>query len=222
LSKLKRQSAPTARPDNWLPDLDVCEGVAGLAETWPGRCFEIACRLLDTGVDAHAVYGLYSGWVSPAGYYAGRAHIGHHRHGWLVLADGRVFDPTRWVFENVAPYLFVGFDERDEYDVEMRRLRRALGFDAEQCPPFAAGGPMTRPPANLGGDPVVLAFVGQHCPGALGGVVSFDQLHWLAHQDPAFLGEAARPLFEAIVRAGYQACIPLAARDEVLGRTRGS
>lgn len=43
-------------------------------------------------------------------------------HGWVLMPDGRIFDPTRWTFEAKSPYLYVGPD-RDEYDKGSNQLR---------------------------------------------------------------------------------------------------
>lgn len=37
-----------------------------------------------------------------------RSKAGFCRHGWVELEDGCVLDPTRWVFEHVEPYIYVG------------------------------------------------------------------------------------------------------------------
>jgi hypothetical protein len=42
-------------------------------------------------------------------------------HGWVLLPDGNVFDPTRWVFEGILPYLYEG--PADFYDEGRNRFR---------------------------------------------------------------------------------------------------
>jgi hypothetical protein len=34
------------------------------------------------------------------------------KHRWLVIADGRIVDPLRWVKEKVDPYVWVGRNTR--------------------------------------------------------------------------------------------------------------
>lgn len=80
-----------------LPTLAACERTLGeKAETWKGRCFEIASRLVREGlVSGHAVYGHWRGDVAKGSMFYGNT-CGFVQHGWVVLADGRIFDPTRW------------------------------------------------------------------------------------------------------------------------------
>lgn len=101
----KRRTRP-----NRLPTLAECEKALGeKAETWAGRCYEIASRIVKAGlVDGEAVYGHWIGRVHPRSYFGKRANLPFVAHGWVLLKDGRVLDPTRWAFEAVEPYLFVG------------------------------------------------------------------------------------------------------------------
>lgn len=94
-----------------LPTLEECErALKEKASTWVARCYEISCRIVAAGlVDGEAVYGHWIGDVAPGSYFSERSRaLGFVNHGWVLLKDGRVLDPTRWVFENVAPYLYVG------------------------------------------------------------------------------------------------------------------
>lgn len=84
-------------------------------EQWKGNCFAVASKVVDAGlVQGVAVYGHYAGRVSHArgAYYA---KSGSTQHGWVNLMDGRIFDLTRWVFENKKPYLHLG-PRSAEYD----------------------------------------------------------------------------------------------------------
>lgn len=88
------------------------EKVAGPVKNWPGNCYAIACAIAKAGlVDGEAVYGHWIGTVHPKSMFYSRSRAGFCRHGWVQLSDGRVLDATRWVFENVAPYIYVGDPE---------------------------------------------------------------------------------------------------------------
>jgi hypothetical protein len=98
------------KPLSW-PTLEQCERALGeKAKTWVARCYEISCRIVAAGlVDGTAVYGHWVGDVSPQSYFASRSRsLPFVNHGWIVLNNGRVLDPTRWVFEAVPPYIYVG------------------------------------------------------------------------------------------------------------------
>lgn len=94
-----------------LPTLEECERALGeKAKAWVARCYEISYRIVAAGlVDGEAVYGHWTGDLAPGSYFARlKRGIPFVPHGWIQLKDGRVLDPTRWVFEDVAPYLYVG------------------------------------------------------------------------------------------------------------------
>lgn len=74
---------------------------------WPGRCFDVARALLrESVIDGHAAYGLWTGPVVPSAFFDGKA--AQVRHGWIVTSEGRIVDPTRFVFERTAPYIYCG------------------------------------------------------------------------------------------------------------------
>lgn len=94
-------------PDADLPTLAACEAVAGPAAGWATRCHEVALKInAGLALGWREVYGMYTGRVKPGGPFDPARPA--QRHGWLVTPAGRVFDPTRWVFERRPPYLYVG------------------------------------------------------------------------------------------------------------------
>lgn len=76
------------------------------ASKWKGNCYGIAGALVAKKlVEGVAVYGLYHGHIAKTSMFAGQPFA---RHGWVLAPDGTVIDPTRWVFEDVEPYIFEG------------------------------------------------------------------------------------------------------------------
>jgi hypothetical protein len=74
---------------------------------WPGRCFEIARALVRvTDIEGRPVYGFWTGPVAPSKIFDGTAN--RVRHGWVLTPEGQIIDPTRFVFERAAPYVYVG------------------------------------------------------------------------------------------------------------------
>ena len=84
-------------------DLTLAQAEAALGEPaarWEMRCYEIASRLVHArAVEGKAVYGHWRGPVHPAAPFTSVVVV---RHGWINLPDGRICDPTRWVFEQVT------------------------------------------------------------------------------------------------------------------------
>lgn len=108
----------------------------GTPDTWISNCYYMACVAVEQcRVPGDAVYGLWKGPVHPQSYFHGKGVVGFIRHGWVQLDDGRVLDPTRWVFEAAAPYVYVGAN--DHYDEGANQLREmtmrpAPAWDAEE------------------------------------------------------------------------------------------
>lgn len=95
----------------------VTKIVGDVPDKWKGRCFEIASIVANSGLlpEAVAVFGHWTGLIQPQSFFSDRRNLGWTNHGWIVLPGGIVVDPTRWVFENAQPYIFVGqHDEGSE------------------------------------------------------------------------------------------------------------
>lgn len=168
---------------------------------WPGNCYAIACALVRCGaVEGRAVYGHYLGPVAPGTMFDGKPII---QHGWVETADGRIVDPTRWVFEDVAPYLF----EADacaatDYDEGGNVFRGAcLG----QPPAHDPGGrvvPIEDPEAKV----LVSGLLGRE---GIQEALCTAELHWLGNQLPHALGNRASALYAFLARVGERGWIPI-------------
>lgn len=180
-------------------------------ESWRGQCFGIATALVEKGlVPGHAVYGHYLGRVSPQSVpFGSRRQVPFQAHGWVVLPDGRILDPTRWVFEAKSPYLFIGPYDNPEYDEGGNRLRTLMRGPAVADPPAART--ITLPLLGEAAAFARLAF-GHDSPFGL------NEARWLAHTAPAEAGLAIAGLYEALVAANLVALIPFDNRMAVLGR----
>lgn len=103
---------------------DAEHAVGQPTRTWPGKCYGIADALLESDLieQGELRYGHFVGNVSDDCKLFPSSRP-FHQHGWIELPDGTVVDPTRWVFEHVAPYIYVG--DADDYDVGGNRWRYA-------------------------------------------------------------------------------------------------
>lgn len=109
--------------------------VLGPPKKWEGHCSEVAKAVVDflPAGEASMVRGLWVGPVAEGTMFSGRPVSGHS---WVKISDGRVVDPTRWVFEGQAPYVYVG-PQDEHYDENGSSLREALmgpapAWDAEE------------------------------------------------------------------------------------------
>jgi hypothetical protein len=83
-------------------------------ERWKGNCYHISCQIVKSGIiKGKAVFGKYYGQVDDQSMFAGGIFI---NHGWIETPEGKIIDPTRWVFENKEPYIFETDKNNKDYD----------------------------------------------------------------------------------------------------------
>lgn len=190
-------------------------------EEWPGNCYGIATAFVKAGLirNARAVYGHYYGPVHRQSmFWVPYSKAGWCRHGWIFAkSEGSIVDPTRWVFENVAPYIHVGRDS-DEYDEGGSRLRAALlrpppAYD-EMLPKNVEPRPITLKMSKAAMDHVRSLFQGLI---RKDGVMSQSQTFWLANLPVQMLKPHAASIMKALVKAKLSATIPIDNYRAVLG-----
>jgi hypothetical protein len=178
-------------------------------DDWKGNCFAIATQIVEKGlVEGRAVYGHWLGPVAKDSFFAHRRKLPFIQHGWILLKDGRILDPTRWVFEATKPYLYVGEDDEDYYDEGGDRLRTAM-TQARPVPKWKPDGQMG-PKLKLTAKETafVRSLLGDGA-GPVGKPLTREQLFWLANAPYALLGEHAKAIFLAIKGARLGALIPI-------------
>jgi hypothetical protein len=79
-------------------------------EDWPGHCYCIAMAMWRhprIKLMGAVHYGKWLGEIAPGSFYDDekKAMAGH---AWIEEVDGTIIDPTRYVFEGVRPYIYVG------------------------------------------------------------------------------------------------------------------
>lgn len=88
-------------------------------KNWAGNCYGVAEAIVKSGlVRGTPVYGMWTGRIATTSIFANRIKLGFTHHGWITLPNGKVMDPTRWVFEDVKPYIFVGEKEYSCFDFQ--------------------------------------------------------------------------------------------------------
>lgn len=194
-------------------ELEDIEELVGPADTWPGRCHEIAlaaASLIDDGV---AVYGHYHGPVDPDGWWGSAADRPFIQHGWVKLDNGGVLDPTRWAFEDDEPELAI-FDEweaEDDYDEGGNRTRAML----MQPPPSWDPSQKTVSLSVPKGTEVEMALntlfgEDQHGSDEHGGyVVTVRQAGWLANVPYDMLAPHTKAIYKMLDDAGLGAFVPI-------------
>lgn len=186
-----------------LDVLEVADAIGEPVHTWPDRCHEIALAIVATGLapGSYTRYGLYHGPIAPTGYFANRPLV---RHGWIVQVPARgtryeIIDPTRWVFEDVEPYVYFGPDS-DDYDLGAGSTRRGT------TPPAFSVTERTYRLDGLDGQTrrFVLGLLRHDTR-----LVSYSQLFWLANRPPDELGEHAPAIYEWLGCQRLRGLIPI-------------
>ena len=178
---------------------------------WAGKCHAVALAAASLIDGAVAVYGHYVGDVSPDSVFYDHSVPGFVRHGWVLLPDGTVLDPTRWVFEARVPYLYVG--PATDYDEGGNRLRTAMLGEPPSFDPDDGV-------VNIGPDMLeagAFALVEQilrlellfddeqYTPGD----VTRSQLQWLAHVDPDRMQGHADAIYGMLDSLQLGALVPI-------------
>lgn len=178
------------------------EAIFGPAKSWEGRCYEMACAFVNKGlVKGVPVYGHWVGWIADNSIFSNRKGVPFVQHGWINLSDGskRVVDPTRWVFEGVPPYIFLG-ENLGEYDEGGNKWREAMRRPPPEFNPESQRVPL------LFGDKAVK----DHVNSLLGGPpwYTMEMLFWLANLPFQDHGKYVVQVYEAICEAGESVAIP--------------
>jgi hypothetical protein len=184
---------------------------------WAGNCYAVACAVAGQArrVRGRPAYGHYLGEVRPGSRFFGRQVV---HHGWVVLEDGGVLDPTRWEFEQVAPYLHWADGVGAEYDEGGNALRDAMERPA---------------PARVRADKLV-SVGARDLPVAtrrwmereLGmrertlDALTVNQVFWFANLSLRRLGAHARPIFSWLARRGREQAVPIDNFRLVMGEGR--
>lgn len=130
-----------------------------------------------------------------------------------------IVDPTRWVFECVAPYVYdeiKGYRQESEYDIG-GNIMRSLLRGKFPCP---AGAPRyirlfdTMPP-HIG--EALCSIAGLTTKNVWEIELTLQQTVWFANLSPTLLGNCAAPLYMRLIYLSKAAFIPIDNRRLILG-----
>jgi hypothetical protein len=181
---------------------------------WAGNCYGIVTAMIEQGImEGESVYGHYHGPIDSESLFKNRIWT---QHGWIIQKDGTIVDPTRWVFENGAPYIYrngPGEKNDREYDRGGNRIRNEF---RRPMPQFSKKlKPLPKSKKLKFDTPETEAWVRNVLDEPPSW--TYEQLHWLATMDPKDLGPSAEPVYSALVGAGLGALIPIDNRRMILG-----
>lgn len=189
---------------------EIAKKIGVLLKEWPGKCHQIAALLLEHGLfEGELRYGHYHGTISPESIFGDRPFT---HHGWIEQGV-KIVDPTRWVFECVEPYIYVGFNN-DEYDfggnyVREQYMRPCPDYDPKQSPKqqifdFSVLSEESQ---------VIIRELTQRAS-----ILSLWQLAWIANAPLHFLQPQAKEIYQWIADLGLPGFIPFDNRKLILGK----
>lgn len=182
------------------------------AAKWKGRCFEIASAMVRAKlVRGTPVYGHWIGPIARTSHFADRRTLGFTNHGWVLVDEPTqlIVDPTRWVFEDRAPYIFVGSGaDTLPYDEGGNKLRAALNRPPPGFDPTGKSVPLEKHLSTEGRQLLTL-MLGESGKDRPRGMLSMNQMFWLANQPFDAFGEKVREFYDAIAAVGRGALIPI-------------
>lgn len=183
------------------PSIAECvERIGVPIERWAGNCHGIASDFLETGLpEAFDIKRLVRGhWLGEVAagtlFDNGSSFV---PHSWISLGPHLVCDPTRFVFEGAAPYVYIGPDTHYDPGGQMLRLEHYA----------------TRPrPLAAPGEPLYDIRIDAELARALdlpGTMLAKCQVFWLANLPLAAFGTDAGSMLHAIAEAGFKSFIPV-------------
>jgi len=94
-----------------IPDIEAAIDLP--VEKWVRKCYGVAKACVDKGLmpeGSEPAYGVWRGPVHSNSVFFDRSVVfGRVRHGWVVLPDETIFDPTQWTLSQPGePFLFQG------------------------------------------------------------------------------------------------------------------
>ena len=172
---------------NNLDPQQVANAIGWPVLRWPSNCYAVAVAIQEAGlVRGSTRYGLYHGHIDPMSIFGSRTFT---HHGWIERRQ-TIYDPTRWVFENVAPYIYVGPKDDKDYDFGGNYIRKLY---ARPCPAYIKKKSYVAPVELR---PFIKLWMGKMYYGD--GMIGGAQTIWLANLPLNILGDRARPLYEWI------------------------
>lgn len=168
---------------------------------WEGNCYGIACQMLVHDVlEGRPCYGHYHGEIAPNTLFSDRPIV---QHGWIETKDGYIVDPTRWVFENVSPYIFTKKKSlAKEYDEGGQRL---LKLTMLPIPDHDS----SKTVCSIDDEKMAFLISSMLKRKNIQNNLTMMECHWLGKQPLDILGDNAKNLYQFMINKNQSAWIPL-------------
>ena len=181
-------------------------------DDWPGNCHAVACAVRDL-VPVKGMRIARGHWIGRVSRSSVYHQGGIQQHSWLLAADGRILDPTRWAITSPkTPFIYLG--PCDHYDEGGRYTAARTG------PGFPGRGPdFSRQISTLtAADRADLArLAGYSDPAKASDHALSEDILRKARLDPDEI-TACADLYRLIDRAGLKSVIPIDSWTRVMDR----
>lgn len=179
----------------------VSEKIGIPLNDWAGNCYGIACQMLVHEVlEGRPCYGHYHGKIAPNTLFSDRPIV---QHGWIETKDGYIIDPTRWVFENVEPYIFTNKKNlAKEYDEGGQRLLKLT------MPPIPEHD-SSKAICSIDDKKMAFLISSMLKRKNVQTQLTVMECHWLGKQPLDMLGDNAKDLYQFMIDKNQSAWIPL-------------
>lgn len=172
---------------------------------WPANCYAVAvaihqAKLVPPGSTCR--YGVWWGPILSKKHFRNQTFA---HHGWIELPDGRIYDPTRFVFEDAKPYVWVGENDEGHYDIAGQRLNQTF---YQEFPARKEPGILLTPKQR--------ADLALFMPSVKDEDPDFGQMMWLAHMPVEQMGNKAERILRIFEELKLSALVPLDVRRYVL------
>lgn len=192
--------------DEETPDYLDVEAIAKAinweTKKWVANCYAVSCAIVEAGlVKGKAVFGKYHGKIHEDSFFDQAPFT---NHGWILTEDGKILDPTRWVFEAVEPYMYVTTPDDKEYDRGSNVIRDVIA-SIQEAPIFDDSGRVI----DVKDEEVenyLSMLLGKN---KVANKISLNQAMCIASSSINTLGNAAKPLFTWFEANGLKAFVPI-------------
>lgn len=200
-----------------IPSIEeLSKGMKYPIKNWPGNCYAVSCALSEylnknkILENTKPVYGAYFGKVHEKSIFR-QSEIGVN-HGW-VSYDGLVIDPTKWVFTNTKPEIYIGMQNEDYDQAGQRRKHikdKILGnnnFDIIRTkgPNFDEKSKIDEFNFNNNTKELLSSLFSNDNSN----ILSMNQIFWLANAPVSEIDECIEDIYKNLEEKGYGAFIPI-------------
>jgi len=203
-----QQAALNVKDGLQLDAEKIAERIGVSLGEWPGNCYAIACKMVKSKVvKGRPAYGNYHGPIDPESIFARKVIV---RHGWIERPDGMIVDPTRWVFECVKPYIYVGLPTM-EYDEGANFLRARY---ARPAPLFDPNKQVVAIP-NGEARELMCGLLGMS---EVRSEINTEQAFWLGNMTLQALGGHAKLVYQTLMEMGLKVFVPVDNYERAMSR----